>query len=78
MERMITPLKYMRQQAGLTQKDLAERAHVNIRQIQHYEQGSHDINGASVVTVLCLAEALGCSVYDIINPRDFIRETPSK
>ena len=71
-------LKCMRTQAGLTQKELSERSHVNVRLIQHYEQETHDINGASVVTVLCLAEALGCSVYDIINPRNFIPETPSK
>lgn len=67
-------LQYMRKERGLTQKELAERSHVNIRQIQHYEQGTHDINGASVVTVLNLAEALGCDVYDIINPRDWAPE----
>ena len=67
-------LKFHRQEKGLTQKELAERSHVNIRQIQHYEQGTHDINGASVVTVLNLAEALGCDVYDIINPRDWSPE----
>ena len=67
-------LKFHRQEKGLTQKELAERSHVNIRQIQHYEQGTHDINGASVVTVLNLAEALGCDVYDIINPRDWAPE----
>ena len=69
-------LKFQRQQRGYTQKELSERSHVNIRQIQHYEQGTHDINGASVVTVLNLAEALGCEVYDIINERDFIPEWP--
>ena len=68
---MRSALKFMRESKGLTQKELAERSHVSIRQIQHYEQGTHDINGASVVTVLNLAEALGCDVYDIINPRDW-------
>ena len=71
-------LKFHRQEKGLTQKELAERSHVNIRQIQHYEQGTHDINGASVVTVLNLAEALGCDVYDIINPRDWSPEWGGK
>ena len=67
-------LKYMRESKGMTQSELAKRSGVNLRSIQNYEQGFHDINGAKVLTVLCLAEALGCDVYDIIQPRDFVPE----
>lgn len=67
-------LQYMRKTKGITQKELAERSHVSIRQIQHYEQKTHDINGASVITVLNIAEALGCDVYDIIEPREWVPE----
>ena len=62
-------LKWYREDKGLTQAELAERSGINVRMIQHYEQGTKDINKASVITVLQLAEALGVDVYDIINPR---------
>lgn len=63
-------LKFTREQAGLSQAELAEASGVNKRMIQHYEQGTKDINKASVITVLQLAEALDCDVYDIINDRN--------
>jgi len=62
-------LKFWRKEKGLTQAELAERSGVNIRLIQHYEQGVKDINKAQVVTVLNLAEALDVDVYAIINDR---------
>lgn len=62
-------LKWHREDKGLTQLELSEKSGVNLRMIQNYEQGVKDINKASVVTVLQLAEALGVDVYDIINPR---------
>lgn len=64
-------LKLTRETAGLTQKQLAEKSGVDIRLIQHYEQGSKDINNAKCITVLQLAEALECDIYDIINPREY-------
>ena len=67
-------LKFMREQKGMTQQELAEKSHVNLRSIQNYEQGFKDINGAKVTTVLALAEVLGCDVYDIINPREWSPE----
>lgn len=63
-------LKFAREQKGLTQAELAEKSGVNLRSIQNYEQGFKDINKAQVVTVLQLAEALECDVYEIINPRN--------
>ena len=62
-------LKYMREDAGISQAELAKASGVNLRMIQHYEQGDKSINKASVITVLKLAEALDCDVYDIIDPR---------
>lgn len=67
-------LKFTRESKGMTQTELAKRSHVSVRMIQSYEQGFKDINGAKVVTVLNLAEALGVDVYEIIQPRDFIPE----
>lgn len=53
----------------MSQAELAKASGVNRRMIQHYEQGVKDINKASVITVLKLAEALNTDVYDIINER---------
>ena len=66
-------LKIMREYKGMTQSELAEKARVNLRMVQNYEQGFKDINKATVLTVLRLAEALGCDVYDILNPRSDYR-----
>lgn len=66
---MRNALKFMRESKGMTQAELAEKAGVNLRMVQNYEQGFKDINKATVLTVLRLAEALGCDVYDILNPR---------
>lgn len=62
----MTNLKNNRIAYGLTQKELSERSGVNVRIIQHYEQGFKDINKAQAMTVYKLAEALGCNVKDIL------------
>ena len=62
-------LKFMREEKGLSQSELAKASGVPLRNIQAYEQGYKDINKAQVITVLQLSEALDCDVYDIINPR---------
>lgn len=62
-------LKFMRELKGMTQASLSEKSGVSQRNIQAYEQGYKDINKAQVVTVLQLAEALDCDVYEIINDR---------
>ena len=59
-------LKTVRESRGLTQKALAEKSGVNIRLIQHYEQGFKDINKASVTTALKIADALDTDVRDIL------------
>lgn len=62
-------LKYWREERGLTQDELSDKSGVNLRSIQNYEQGLHDINKAKVETVLSLSEALEVDIYDIINDR---------
>lgn len=59
-------LKQVREKKGLSQSELARISGVNIRMIQHYEQGYKDIKKASVVTVMALAEALNCDIKMII------------
>ena len=60
-------LREARKLAGLSQSKLAEASGVNVRMIQHYEQGFHDINRAEVATVYRLARALNCSVENLID-----------
>lgn len=62
----MTNLKRIRKERGLTQPQLAEASGVNVRMIQHYEQGFKDINGASALTVYKLAEALGTTVGELL------------
>ena len=62
-----TRLKQIRKEKGLTQKELAEKTDTNLRTIQHYEQGSKDLNMAAAITVLRIAKALGCSIEDLLD-----------
>ena len=60
-------LKAVRESRGLSQGSLAREAEVNVRVLQHYEQGFRDINGAKLSTLLRLCLALGCKLEDIID-----------
>lgn len=59
-------LKRLRNEKGLTQSQLAERVETTQRMIQKYESGERDIQKAQVHTVHKMAQALGCSIEDII------------
>lgn len=63
-------LKQMRVDRKMSQSKLAEASGVNVRMIQHYEQGSKDINGAHLSTLLKLANGLDCALADIISDED--------
>jgi len=60
-------LKTIREANNLSQSQLAERAGVNVRILQYYEQGANDINKAQAIKVYKLARALGCKMEDILN-----------
>lgn len=62
----MSKLKEWRLSRNMSQSDLAEASGVSVRMIQHYEQGVRDINKAEALTVLRLADALGCDVRDIL------------
>ena len=61
-----TNLVRIRKESGLTQTQLSEESGVNVRMIQHYEQGIKDINKASGITLYKLAQALNCNVEDLL------------
>ena len=62
----MTNLKTLRMSTGLTQSEFAERANVNVRVLQHYEQGSKNIDGAKIETLLSIANVIGCRISDIV------------
>lgn len=59
-------LKRIRQALGMSQGQLAEISGVNVRMIQHYEQGVKDINKAQAITLYKLAQALSCQMENLI------------
>lgn len=59
-------LKSLRKAAGLSQTQLAEMAGLNFRTLQHYEQGTKDLNAAKLQTLLKLCNTLNCDLFDII------------
>lgn len=59
-------LKLFRLQAGLSQRQLAERSGVSIRSIQQYEQRQKNINKAQVETLVMMARVLICDVVDLL------------
>lgn len=65
----MTNLKRIREARGLSQSKLAEASGVNVRMIQHYEQGSKDINAAAAITVYRLAQALECTVEFLLETK---------
>lgn len=68
-------LKDMREKKGISQSQLSKASGINVRTIQHYEQGSKDINGAKLNTLISLAEALDCKIYDILSNEELIIKT---
>ena len=61
-----TNLKTLRQRAGLSQRELAERSSVPLRTIQQYEQRQKQINKAQAEYLAMLAKALRCDMEDLI------------
>lgn len=66
----MSKLKTIREASNQSQKLLADTSGVNVRMIQHYEQGVKDINKAQVLTVYKIAKALGCTIEDLIETGD--------
>ncbi len=61
-----TNLKRIRMDRGLSQKELATLTSIPLRTIQQYEQRQKNINKAQANYVISLAQALNCSVRDIL------------
>lgn len=59
-------LKILRQEAGLSQRELADLSGVPVRTIQQYEQRQRSINKAQAEYLVMLSKALCCDVEDLI------------
>lgn len=59
-------IKDLRTAAGLSQRALADRARLNISQVQKLEAGTIKPENVTLKTALALAEALGVDVKDLI------------
>ena len=61
-----TKLQEIRKNSGYSQRELAEKAGVNLRTLQQYELRAKDINKAASGTLLALAKVLGCKIEDLM------------
>lgn len=59
-------LKELRKAANLTQRELAEKSGVKLRNIQQYEQRVKDINQASGAKLAALSRVLGCNMEELM------------
>lgn len=62
----LSNVKSLRVSRGITQKELAERSNINIRQIQKYEYGEYDTGKMMLRNAIALADALECDVRELI------------
>ena len=62
----MTRLQEARKGKGLSQSQLARVAGVPVRTLQELEAGRKNINKSAVITVLRLADVLGCNIRDIL------------
>lgn len=60
-------IKTYRKKQGLTQTDLANRAGLNIRQIQKIENGEARFENVTLKTMQAIAQALNVKIDDLIS-----------
>ena len=60
-------VKMYRKKQGLTQADLANRAGLNIRQIQKIENGEVQTENITLKTMQAIAHALNAKIDDLIS-----------
>lgn len=68
----MTSLRAVRINKCITQKELSEESGINLRVLQHYEQGTRNFNSAALNVILSAAIALDCKVIDIIDDPELL------
>lgn len=69
---MTRKLKAWRQAKGLSQSQLAEKTGINLRTIQHYEQGSKNFDHARIDTIMRVCVVLDCRLDDILENPEYV------
>lgn len=69
----MSKLKEVRQAKGLSQSQLAGKANMNVRTLQHYEQGSKIFDHARIDTILRVCLALDCKIDEIIENQEYLK-----
>lgn len=67
-----TKLKAMRLDRGMTQAQLADAANINMRVLQHYEQGTKSFDSARLDVILKVCIALNCKMSDLLDIQENI------
>ena len=66
-------LQALRLAAGLSQSQLADKTGINVRTLQHYEQGDKDLNAARITTLLNLCNTLECTLQEILTEPEALK-----
>lgn len=66
MKDNVSRVQSLRAALGLTQKELAVKSGINIRQIQKYESGEYDTGKMMLKNAIALADALECDVREML------------
>ena len=69
---MSKKLKELRMSKGFSQSKLADLAGINVRTLQHYEQGSKNFDHARLDTIFSVCNALECKLSEIITDENYI------
>lgn len=69
---MTKKLQEIRLSKGFSQSELSEKANINVRMIQHYEQEVKNLNNAKIDVLLKLCIALNCELKDIISNEEYL------
>lgn len=62
----INGILYQRTSLEMSQRELAEKSRVNLRQIQRYENSTSDVGNMTLRNALSIADALECEVRDLL------------
>lgn len=62
----INGVLYQRTGLEMTQKELADKSGVNIRQIQKYESGEYDCGNMTLKNAIAIASVLECNVEELL------------
>lgn len=77
MDNQKSNLQGLRKKAGLSQSKLAAAAGINVQVLQQYERVARDLNGAKLLTLLKICNALECRLVDIITDNDTLDQLGS-